>query len=58
MGNTASHGLQDGVVSKKEMERMQRRCGLRLAVTCATRKVLPKLYSMEDTSRTQTRHQS
>jgi len=26
MGNVASHGLHDGVVSKKALERMQRRC--------------------------------
>jgi hypothetical protein len=28
MGNTGSRGFQEGVVSKKEMERMQRRWGL------------------------------
>ncbi len=27
MGNAGSHGFQDGVVSRKELERMQRRCG-------------------------------
>ena len=38
MGNTASHGLQDGVVTKKEMERMQRRCDPPQAMPCATLK--------------------